>query len=104
MYLPWPLPDDGWFADAWHQVDTEHHANPDDDDLRIAALVAQRLSIDWATRCQQITVTVQNRVVILAGLARTAEASQVAAELAWDVPGVYDVCNTIRVSQRRDRR
>lgn len=98
MYLPWPLPDDGWFVDTWQQ------AEPDDDDLRIAALVAQRLSIDWATRRQQISVSVQNRVVILAGLVHDAKASQVAAELAWDVPGVYDVCNTIRMSQRRDRR
>lgn len=98
MYLPWPLPDDGWF------VDTGYQTEPDDDDLRIAALVAQRLSIDWATRRQQITVSVQNRVVILAGLVHQPEAGRVAAELAWEVPGVYDVCNTIRVSRRRGSR
>jgi len=104
VYLPWPQSDDGWFGDAWPQVDTGYPANPDEEDLRIAAQVAQRLSIDWATRYQQITVTVQNRVVILAGLVRTAEAIQVAGELAWGVPGVYDVCNTIRIGQWRGQR
>ncbi|MGC4832447.1 BON domain-containing protein [Micromonospora arida] len=95
MYLPWPLPDENWFAD------TSHQPEPDHEDLRLEALVAQRLSIDWTTRRQQITVSVQNRVVILAGVVSDANARQVAADLAYDVPGVFDLCNTLRLSGPR---
>ncbi|SCF13038.1 BON domain-containing protein [Micromonospora coriariae] len=99
MYTPWPLPDENWFADASNQP--EQHR----EDVRIEALVAQRLSIDWTTRRQQIIVSVQNRVVILAGVVSDTETRQAAAELAWDVPGVFDVCNTLRLSgQRRGHR
>ncbi|MEK8110433.1 BON domain-containing protein [Micromonospora sp. M12] len=95
MYLPWPLPDENWFTDASHQPE------PDHEDLRLEALVAQRLSIEWTTRRQQITVSVQNRVVILAGVVSDANARQVAVELAYDLPGVFDICNILRVSGRR---
>ncbi|MBM7494210.1 osmotically-inducible protein OsmY [Micromonospora luteifusca] len=95
MYMPWPLPDENWFAD------TSDQPEPDCEDLRIEALVAQRLSIDWTTRRQQITVSVQNRVVILAGMVSDAKARQLAAELAYDVPGVFDICNTVRLSGTR---
>jgi osmotically-inducible protein OsmY len=67
-------------------------------------LVAQRLSIDWTTRRQQISVSVQHRVVILGGLVGDEQARQVAAELACDVPGVHDICNMIRVNRRSGRR
>ncbi|MBM0276859.1 BON domain-containing protein [Micromonospora tarensis] len=99
MYVPWPLPGENWFDDASDQPE------PDHEDLRIEALVAQRLSSDWTTRSQQIVVAVQNRVVILLGLVSDTNARQVAGELTWDVPGVFDVCNTLRlVGQRRGRR
>ncbi|MET7708352.1 BON domain-containing protein [Micromonospora sp. NPDC005413] len=99
MYMPWPPPDEDWFAD------TSDQPPPDHEDLRIEALVAQRLSSDWTTRSQQISVAVQNRVVILLGLVSDTTARQVAGELTWDVPGVFDVCNTLRlVGQRRGRR
>ncbi|MGN9809368.1 BON domain-containing protein [Micromonospora sp. BQ11] len=99
MYLPWPLPDENWLADAGDQPE------PDSEDLRVEALVAQRLSIDWTTRRQQISVAVQNRVVILSGLVSGTDVRQVAGELAWDVPGVADVCNMLRPrNQRRGRR
>ncbi|MEU4555346.1 BON domain-containing protein [Micromonospora violae] len=98
MYLPWPLPDENWFAD------TSDQPEPDREDLRIEALVAQRLSIDWTTRRQQITVSVQNRVVILAGLVSDPDTRRVAAELAYDVPGVFDICNTLRLSGPRGGR
>lgn len=88
------LPGDDWFANVWHQ------AQPDSEDLRIEALVAQRLSIHWRTRRQQISVMVQNRVVILSGLVQHEQARQAAADLAWDVPGVHDVCNTLRLSHQ----
>ncbi|MEV1143781.1 BON domain-containing protein [Micromonospora sp. NPDC049799] len=99
MSMPWPLPDDNWLAGTGDQPE------PDSGDLRIEALVAQRLSIDWTTRRQQISVSVQNRVVILSGLVSGTDARQVAGELAWDVPGVVDVCNTLRPrNPRRGRR
>lgn len=94
MYTPWP-PGENWFADA------SPRPEPDHEDLRLEALVAQRLSIDWTTRRQQITVSVQNRVVILAGVVSDANARQVAADLAYDVPGVFDICNTLRLSGPR---
>lgn len=75
--------------------------DPLDEDLRIAALVAQRLSIDWCTRRRQISVTVQNRVVILTGQVASRAARQAAGELAWDVAGVFDVCNALTLHGRR---
>ncbi|NED57039.1 BON domain-containing protein [Micromonospora aurantiaca] len=88
MVMPWPYPEFPF---------TGGGPDPDDADTRLASLVAQRLSADWTTRRQQITVTVQNRVVILAGLVADPQTRLVAAELAWDVPGVYDVCNALRL-------
>lgn len=96
--MPWPFPDDP-FISSWDEPEQES------EDLRLAALVAQRLSIDWSTRRQQITITVQNRVVILGGAVADQETRQAAGELAWDVPGVADVCNTLQLyGQRRGRR
>ncbi|MDH6462698.1 osmotically-inducible protein OsmY [Micromonospora sp. A200] len=93
---PWPYPEHNPFPSADH---------PLDEDLRLAALVAQRLSIDWSTRRQQIAVTVQNRVVILTGLVADHATRRAAAELAWDVPGVVDVCNALTLFVRgRGRR
>ncbi|WP_349881190.1 BON domain-containing protein [Micromonospora sp. HUAS YX12] len=86
--MPWPYPEFPY---------TGGGPEPDDADTRLASLVAQRLSADWTTRRQQITVTVQNRVVILAGLVADPQTRLVAAELAWDVPGVFDVCNSLRL-------
>nr|WP_204342805.1 BON domain-containing protein [Micromonospora terminaliae] len=93
--MPWPFPDFPFAEDG--------QPAPDGADVRLAALVAQRLSIDWTTRRQQITVTVQNRVVILAGLVADAETRRVAGELAWDVSGVFDVCNALRLHSGRRR-
>lgn len=99
MPWPWPMPDDHSFRALWDEP--QHH----DEDVRLAALVAQRLSADWTTRRQQITVMVQNQVVILTGLVASAETRRAAGELAWDVEGVTDVCNALRlVGHRRGRR
>ncbi|NLU78361.1 BON domain-containing protein [Micromonospora sp. HNM0581] len=98
MPWPWPMPDDNSFRALWDEP--QHH----DEDVRLAALVAQRLSVDWSTRRQQITVMVQNRVVILTGLVGSAEARRTAGELAWDVEGVTDVCNALRLVAHRRRR
>jgi len=99
--MPWPFPP---FPDDNSSERTDEEAAWESEDLRLAALVAQRLSIDWTTRRQQITITVQNRVVILAGMVSDAETRRAAGELAWDVPGVADVCNALRLfGQRRPR-
>lgn len=92
---PWPYPEHHHFHNQDH---------PLDEDLRLAALVAQRLSIDWTTRRQQIAVTVQNRVVILTGLVADRATRRAASELAWDVPGVFDVCNATALCGRRGNR
>lgn len=98
MLIPWPYPDEGGFHPEPPGL------APDDEDGRLAALVAQRLSSDWCTRRQQIVVTVQNRVVILAGIVASPDTRQVAGEIAWDVQGVADVCNALRlVGIRRSR-
>ncbi|WP_262286072.1 BON domain-containing protein [Micromonospora sp. MA102] len=89
--MSWPYPDFPFAGDG---------PPPDGADVRLAALVAQRLSIDWTTRRQQITVTVQNRVVILAGVVTDPETRRAAGELAWDVSGVFDVCNALRLRSR----
>ncbi|MGY0005932.1 BON domain-containing protein [Micromonospora sp. I033] len=94
MVMPWPYPDFPFAGDG---------PTPDGTDTRLAALVAQRLSVDWTTRRQQITVTVQNRVVILAGLVADPETRRAAGELAWDVAGVFDVCNALRLRSGRRR-
>ncbi|MGC1215749.1 MAG: BON domain-containing protein [Micromonospora sp.] len=96
--MPWPFPDDPFLS-------TRQEPEQENEDLRLAALVTQRLAIDWSTRRQQITITVQNRVVILAGAVADQETRRVAGELAWDVPGVIDVCNALQLfGQRRGRR
>ncbi|WBB70841.1 BON domain-containing protein [Micromonospora sp. WMMD812] len=94
MVISWPQPDDPRF----HPADDAPLQN---EDLRLAALVAQRLCVDWTTRRQQIAVAVQNRVVILSGTVASPEARQVAGDLAWDVPGVFDVCNLLRLARPR---
>ncbi|MER7335708.1 MULTISPECIES: BON domain-containing protein [unclassified Micromonospora] len=99
MLMPWPYPDEGAFRSE------PPRPAPGDEDARLAALVAQRLGSDWTTRRQQIVVTVQNRVVILAGVVAGPDARQVAGEIAWDVRGVVDVCNALRLAGRwRSRR
>ncbi|MEU8262579.1 BON domain-containing protein [Micromonospora sp. NPDC048999] len=94
--MPWPYPEHNPYLgdDGVH-----------DEDLRIAALVAQRLSADWTTRRQQISVSVQNRVVILTGMVADPATRQAAGDLAWDVTGVFDVCNALTLyGRRRGRR
>ncbi|MEU5722447.1 BON domain-containing protein [Micromonospora sp. NPDC047738] len=102
MVMPWAFPP---FPDDNPSQPTNEESAPESEDLRLAALVAQRLSIDWITRRQQITITVQNRVVILAGMVANVETRRAAGELAWEVPGVVDVCNALQLyGQRRSRR
>lgn len=92
---PWPYPDFPFAGDE---------PVPDAEDVRLAALVAQRLSLDRTTRRQRIAVSVQHRVVILTGTVADREARVAAGELAWDIPGVFDVCNALALSGGRRAR
>ncbi|RKN47838.1 BON domain-containing protein [Micromonospora endolithica] len=95
MLSPWPE------FDPWRVAGDP--PGPGGEDTRLEALVTQRLAVDWTTRRQPITVRVQNRVVVLDGVVAADETRRTAGELAWDVPGVVDVCNAVRVNGRRRR-
>lgn len=96
---PWPFPDENPFSAGSHQP------TPDGADARLGAEVAQVLSVHPTTRGQGITVEVQNRVVILAGVVTDPAARQVAGALAWETEDVFDVCNILRlVGDRRPPR
>ncbi|SNY25618.1 BON domain-containing protein [Paractinoplanes atraurantiacus] len=49
----------------------------------------------------QISLDLQNGVVILDGQVGTERARDRATALAWSAPGVTDVCNALTVSHRR---
>ncbi|MEU7978644.1 BON domain-containing protein [Micromonospora sp. NPDC049081] len=95
MVMPWPLPDDSWLRPE------PDPPGPPGDDVRLAAEVAYRIVGGVGLRARRITVTVQNRVVILGGVVPDVEARQLAGEVAWRVPGVADVCNALRLSTKR---
>ncbi|MFF4875123.1 BON domain-containing protein [Micromonospora sp. NPDC000668] len=98
MVTPWPYPDE-------HarpvQPPPPGQGGPADEDTRIAAAVAQRISSDGTTRRQQIAVSVQNRVVILTGIVTDPATRQVAGDIAWEVTDVFDVCNALRLARPR---
>ncbi|WFE97848.1 BON domain-containing protein [Micromonospora sp. WMMD987] len=95
MVMPWPLPDESWFRPE------PGPPGPPGDDVRLAAEVAYRIVGGVGARARRITVTVQNRVAILGGLVPDAATRRFAGQVAWQVPGVVDVCNTLRLSSRR---
>ncbi|MCX4472185.1 BON domain protein [Micromonospora sp. MW-13] len=99
MVIPWPSPDDHfWTADP-------DGPEPPQEDTRLAAAVARRLGGDPAVRHEPVTVSVQNRVVILTGIVADPRARRIAGELAWTVTDVVDVCNALRLAEpRRPRR
>ena len=92
MTIPWPYPDDGFFANGY--AEPVPARNPDDE---LANQVAQCLRRHAITRDQPITVTAQNGVVILLGEVRSTAASRMASICVWNVPGVVDVCNVLKV-------
>ncbi len=67
------------------------------EDQVIAAGVIARLVGDERTRAEPIAVQVQNRVAILTGRVDLPEAAYVAGYLAWQTPGITDVCNALDV-------
>ncbi|MER5704757.1 BON domain-containing protein [Micromonospora sp. NPDC002296] len=99
MVIPWPSPDDhSWAAEP-------DRPGPADEDTRLAAAVARRLGGDPTVRHRSVTVSVQNRVVILTGIVADPQARRAAGEVAWEVADVVDVCNALRLAEpRRPRR
>ena len=93
---PWPMPDDG------SGQPTRHPAPRTDRDRIVADKVVARLVQDERTRLQNIAVEVQNGVAILTGRVDTAELMFVAGGLAWQTPGVRDVCNALEPSDGDD--
>lgn len=89
----WPLPDDGSSSDGWRR-----RPATDDPDVRLTRQVADALLSDGRTRHQPITVEVQNRVVLLAGTVDTAWVRLVVRDVARDVRGVADICDSLRVT------
>lgn len=92
--MMWPLPDDGSFSGSWRRPSAT-----DDPDVRLTYQVADRLVNDERIRHQQVTVEVQNRVVLLSGDVDTASTRQAVTDAARSVSGVVDVCDGLRVQE-----
>jgi osmotically-inducible protein OsmY len=91
----WPYPEG-----EWPRRDRAP-AGPDPGDPLdevLARMVADRFVLDPAMGSGHVVVAVQNRVVILEGRLRSAAAREAASRLAWETPGVFDVCNRLVVS------
>ncbi|MFJ6194688.1 BON domain-containing protein [Micromonospora sp. NPDC092111] len=93
--MHWPMPDDNWF-----RPEPDPPAPPGDD-VGLAAEVAYRIVGGVGPRARQISVRVQNRVVILGGTVPDVDTRKLAGRVAWEVPGVADVCNALRLSAPR---
>ncbi|MDQ7907621.1 BON domain-containing protein [Phytohabitans sp. ZYX-F-186] len=96
MLTPWPMPDDG------SGQPIRRRARRASSDEILADEVVARLAADERTRLQNIAVEVQNGVAILTGPVDTPELMFVAGGLAWQTPGVRDVCNALEPSDGDD--
>lgn len=66
-------------------------------DQQLAAILVARLLVDERTCHEPISVEVQNRVAILTGWVADPDAAVAAGYLAWQIPGIADVCNALDV-------
>ncbi|GLZ01123.1 BON domain-containing protein [Actinoplanes sp. NBRC 103695] len=62
-------------------------------------LVPSRLIATSQIRGKQVTVMVQNGVVILEGPVDSTDAKDAASGLVWSTPGVRDLCNLLAVHE-----
>lgn len=92
MTIPIPGP-----GDAFPRHPSRRPAPRRSDDQQIAASVVARLVGDDRTCDEPIAVEVQNRVAILTGRVDEPDAAFAAGYLAWQTPGIADVCNAIEV-------
>jgi len=97
MTAAWAHPDDGNLSRQPDLPGPDRARHTDD---LLGRLVTRRLRDDPRTRHEPITVTVQNRVVILNGYVGSAKARRVAGAHAWDIPITFDVCNALRLPDR----
>ncbi len=67
----------------------------DDRSGRLAQAVASRIAGGMNGGIGRITVRAQNGVVVLDGHVESAATASKIGELAWSVPGVADVCNSL---------
>ncbi|MGN9913431.1 BON domain-containing protein [Phytohabitans sp. LJ34] len=93
MAVLWPYPEDAFFyrAQPGRSVDRE------DVDQAVAEGVLARLLGHDVTGDQPIHVDVQNRVAVLTGSVDSSEMIGMAGDLAWQAPGIVDVCNALTV-------
>lgn len=89
MWL-WPWPDE--------EFSRRHSGATDDPDTRIALDVVGRLCEDARLRGQQVTVEVQNRVLILTGTVGSPDTRNAVVASARGVAGIREVCDMLRVS------
>jgi osmotically-inducible protein OsmY len=66
-------------------------------DRDIKSELVDRLQQNPYTRNDDISVDVEHDVVILTGEVSSSRAKRAAGDDAWDVPGVVDVNNQLRV-------
>lgn len=90
-YLPWFL-SDGFSSLVRIQ--------PVSEDARLACRLLESMQRDLRLRHERTCVEVQNRVVILDGVVTCADVSREAHNRAWSTPGVHDVNNRLRPSER----
>lgn len=97
-------PDDYFIGEPYRPMPPEPPSSsiPGKDQF-LVDVVTERLGRDPRTYDQDITVEVQNQVVILTGTVDSAIVIAVAGDCAWHAPGVRDVCNSLWLSERRGR-
>lgn len=97
--FPMPFADDPLFYRP-----TEPERPSADPDKRLACLVSQRLARVVPEQTRRVKVEVQNRVVLLDGPVDSAATAAAVGGLAWDVPGVVDVRNSLTWPHRASGR
>jgi osmotically-inducible protein OsmY len=78
---------------TWNDVPTDRLPS----DREMKATLVRRLNENPYTDDADIKVEVDHRVIVLGGAVRSPLAKRVAADDAWDVPGVVDVSKQLVV-------
>jgi osmotically-inducible protein OsmY len=78
----------------WHEVPSDEVPS----DREMKALLVSRLNENLYTQDCEIRVEVSDRVVLLDGDVDSSVVRRVAADDAWDVPGVVEVDNRLSVA------
>lgn len=91
---------DGWFpqSDPTSRGDWVAEEMRDAEEF-LTNLVAEEMLRDPDVRAGHMLVMVQNGVVILHGAVDTDDTRSAAVRRAWATPGVFDVCNMLKVAR-----